>query len=219
MDSTRRRLLAATGAIGTASLAGCSALDFALGNDSLAFESDAAVVAESTLAESEYSESNRTSDTITRTFEAGGQSREVEVTNQIAEYDRAVSILTQEFRWALFTVLSTPKVEILGNAFNPVADMSTDELVAMIQGRYDQIDNVSRDSTREVEFLGDSVEVVRYRADGRFTEADLRVDLTLHITEPVAAGEDFVVCFGVHPRRIDETDAINDLLGGVEHTA
>jgi len=97
--------------------------------------------------------------------------------------------------------------------------MSTDELVAMIQGRYDQIDNVSRDSTREVEFLGDSVEVVRYRADGRFTEADLRVALTLHITEPVAAGEDFVVCFGVHPRRIDETDAINDLLGGVEHTA
>jgi len=97
--------------------------------------------------------------------------------------------------------------------------MSTDELVAMIQGRYDQIDSVNRDSTREVDLLGETVDVVRYRAEGRFTEADVRLDLTLHITEPVAAGEDFVVCFGVHPRRIDETDAINDLLGGVEHTA
>jgi len=219
MDSTRRRFLAATGALGLASLAGCSALDFALGNDSLAFEADVAVVAEATLSESEYAESNRTSDTITRTFEAGGQSREVEVTNKISEYDRGVSILGQEFRWALFTVLSTPQVEVLGNAFNPVADMSTDELVALVQGRYDQIDNVSRDSTREVDFFGAPVEVVRYRADGRFTEADIELDLTLHITEPVPADEDFVVCFGVHPRRIDDTDAINTLLGGVEHTA
>jgi len=219
MDSTRRRLLAATGGLGTASLAGCSALDFALGNDSLSFEADAAVVAEATLSESEYTESNRTSDTITRTFEAGGQSREVEVTNQLVEYDRGVSILGQEFRWELFTVLSTPQVDVLGNAFNPVADMSTDELVALVQGRYDQINNVSRDSTREVDFFGAPVEVARYRADGRFTEADIELDLTLHITDPAPAGDDFVVCFGVHPRRIDETDAINQLLGGVEHTA
>jgi len=219
MDSTRRSLLAATGALGTASLAGCSALDFALGNDSLSFEASAAVVGDAPLAERSYRESNRTSDTITRTFEAGGQSREVEVTNRIAEYDRGVSILGQEFRWALFTVLSTPKVEILGTAFNPVADMSTDELVAMIQGRYDQINAVSRDSTRQADLLGDPAEVVRYRAEGRFTEADVQLDLTLHITDPVAAGADFVVCFGVHPRQVDETDAINDLLGGVEHTA
>jgi len=219
MDSSRRQLLAATGVLGTASLAGCSALDFVLGNDSLAFEADAAVVADATLSESSYQESNRTSDTITRTFEAGGQSREVEVTNQLAEYDRAVSILGQEFRSALFTVLSTPRVDVLGNAFNPVADMSTDELVALVQRRYDQIDNVSRDTTREVDFFGAPVAVVRYRAEGRFTDADARIDLTLHITNPVPAGEDFVVCFGVHPRRVDDTDAINQLLGGVEHTA
>jgi len=218
MSPTRRRLLAATSALGTASLAGCSALDFALGNDSLSFEANAAVVADATIDESPYRESNRTSDTITRTFEAGGQSRTVDVTNRIAEYDRGVSILGQEFRWALFTVLSTPKVEVLGNAFNPIADMSTDDLVALIQDRYDQLGNVSRDSTRSVDHLGESVEVVRYRAEGRFTEADIQLDLTLHITNAVPTGEDFVVCFGVHPRQIDETDAINQLLGGVEHT-
>ena len=219
MDSTRRRFLAATGALGLASLAGCSALDFALGNDSLAFEADVAVVAEATLSESEYAESNRTSDTITRTFEAGGQSREVEVTNKISEYDRGFSILGQEYRWATFTVLSTPKVELLGEAFNPVADMSTDDLVAMIQNRYDQLGNVERDSIHSVDHLDDAIEVVRYRAEGRFPEAGIELDLTLHIPNAVPVGEDFVVCFGVHPRRIDDTDAINALLGGVEHTA
>ncbi|TQQ80775.1 DUF6517 family protein [Halonotius roseus] len=219
MDSTRRRLLAGSATFGLASLAGCSALDFALGNESLSFESDAAVVAEATLSESPYQESNRTSDTITRTFEAGGQSREVEVTNQIAEYDRGFSILGQEYRWAMFTVLSTPQVEVFGEAFNPVADMSTDDLVAMIQDRYDQLGNIERDSTRSVDHLGESVEVVRYRAEGRFTEADIELDLTLHITTAVPVGEDFVVCFGVHPRQVDETDSINTLLDGVEHTA
>ncbi|TQQ83801.1 hypothetical protein EGH24_03205 [Halonotius terrestris] len=219
MVPTRRHLLASTGTLGIASLAGCSAVDFVLGNDSLSFEAARAVVNEATLSESPYAESKQTSDTITRTFEAAGQSREVEVTNKIAEYDRGISILGQEYRWAMFTVLSTPKVEILGEAFNPVADMSTDELIALIQDRYDQIGNVERDSTRSVEVLGESVEVVRYRAEGRFTEADVRLDLTLHITEPVAVAEDFVVCFGVHPRQIDDTDEINQLLGGVEHTA
>ncbi|MFC7043462.1 DUF6517 family protein [Halonotius sp. GCM10025705] len=219
MDSTRRRLLAGSGTLGLASLAGCSALDFALGNESLSFEADRAIVGEATLAESRYTESSRTEDTITRTFEAAGQRRDVDVTNKITEYDRGFSILGQEYRWATFTVLSTPKVELLGEAFNPVADMSTDDLVAMIQDRYDQLGNVERDSTRSVDHLGDSAEVVRYRAEGRFTEADIELELTLHITNAVPVGEDFVVCFGVHPRRIDDTDAINALLGGVEHTA
>ena len=37
-------------------------------------------------------------------------------------------------------------------------------------------------------------------------------------TEPTVVNEDVVTCFGVHPRQIDDTDAINRLLGGVEHT-
>lgn len=217
MDRTRRRVLAGIGTTGLASLAGCSALDFALGNESLRFEANAAVVAEATLSESGYSESNQTSDTIVKTFEVGDQTREVEVVNQIVEYDRSFTVLGQQFRWALFTVLSTPKVEVLGEAFNPVEDMDTDELVAMIQDRYDQLGEVSRDGTRRVELLGETVDVVRYRAEGRFTPAEIRVDLTLHVTQAVAAGDDFVICLGVHPRLIDDTDAINQLLGGVEH--
>jgi hypothetical protein len=218
MNRTRRRLIAGIGTTGLASLAGCSALDFALGNESLRFEADAAVVAEGAVSETGYSEANRRSSTVDRTFEVAGESRTVEVTNQVVEYDRSLSVLGQTFRWALFAVLSTPKVEVLGKPFNPVADMDTDALAEMIQERYDRIGNVERDSTRPVDVLGETVDVVRYRAEGRFTAADIRVDMTLHVTPAIAAGGDFVVCLAAHPRLIDDTDDINTLLGGVAHT-
>lgn len=218
MNRTRRRLIAGIGTTGLASLAGCSALDFALGNESLRFEADAAVVAEGAVSETDYSEANRRSSTVERTFEAAGESRTVEVTNQVVEYDRSLSVLGQKFRWALFAVLSTPRVEVLGKSFNPIDDMDTDALAEMIQDRYDRIGNVERDSTRPVDVLGETVDVVRYRAEGRFTAADIRVDMTLHVTPAIATGGDFVVCLGAHPRMIDDTDDINTLLGGVEHT-
>lgn len=218
MNATRRRLLAGLGTTGLASLAGCATLDFVRGEEALRFEASAAIVADAALSDSGYREARRDSDTIIRTFEVAGQQRDVEVTNEIAEYDRSVSILGQRFRWSLFTVLSTPKVEVLGRTFNPVGDMDTDELVALIQDRYDQIGNITRDGTRTVGVLDQSAEVVRYRAEGRFTQANLRVDLTLHVTEAIEVGDDFLICLGVHPRAVDDTDAVNTLLGGVDHS-
>jgi len=217
MDRRRRRIIAGIGTTGLASLAGCSALDFALGNKPLSFEAETAVVADAAVSETGYSETNRRSSTVERTFEAAGESRTVEVRNHTVEYGRSFSVLGEEFRWALFAVFSTPKVDVLDRSFNPVAEMDTDALAEMIQKRYEQIDGIEPDSTRPVDILGETVEVVRYRAEGRFTEADLRVDMSLHVTPAIAAGGDFVICLGVHPRLIDDTDAIDTLLGGIEH--
>lgn len=219
MNHTRRRLLAGVGAIGTASLAGC--LGVLTGEEAVGFSASRAVVADATIDSSGYRESQMSSDTVTREFGAAGQTREVEVTNRIAEYDRSLTLLTERIRGALFVVLSTPQVDILGETFNPVGDMSTDELVEMIQDRYDQIGAVSREGSRQTSLLGESHEVVTYRAEGEFLPVELPVtlvELTLHISEPVAVGGDFVVCVGVHPREIDDTDAVDSLLAGVEHT-
>lgn len=219
MNHTRRRLLAGAGSIGTASLAGC--LGVLTGEEAVEFGASSAVVASATLEESGYRESRMSSGTVTREFGAAGQTREVEVTNRIAEYDRSVTLLTERIRGALFVVLSTPQVDILGETFNPVGDMSTDELVEMIQDRYDQIGAVSREDSRQTSLLGGSREIVTYRAEGEFLPVELPVslvELTLHVSEPVAVGGDFIVCVGVHPREIDDTDAIDALLAGVEHT-
>ena len=51
--------------------------------------------------------------------------------------------------------------------------------------RDDALGTVDPDSTRLGEPLDGSVAVGPYRADGRFTEADSELELTLHITNAV----------------------------------
>jgi len=96
-------------------------------------------------------------------------------------------------------------------------EMSTDELILQAQARYESIDSVDRDSERTETMLGSDVTVVRYRAEASPADADLTIDLTLHVTEPIEVDSDFVVCLAAHPRVIDETDSVNQLLAGVEH--
>ncbi|SNR31751.1 hypothetical protein SAMN06266787_1011243 [Halorubrum ezzemoulense] len=82
---TRRRALAAGGAVGLASLAGCTALDVATGDGPAEFAAGTATVADATLSESGYELNEVSDETISREVEAAGQTREVRVTNTVAE--------------------------------------------------------------------------------------------------------------------------------------
>lgn len=71
---------------------------------------------------------------IERTVEAGGQSRESVVTNYQAEYQKTIDMgPLGEQRGAVFTALTSPQVNVLGQEFNPIAEMSTQELAEMVQ--------------------------------------------------------------------------------------
>lgn len=217
-DCSRRKLMAAVGAIGAASLSGCVVTEFLTG-EQIEFDAETAIVSEDALAATGYGEYRVRDAEVTRTFEAAGQSRDVVVTNRIAEYDRVIEVLGVRLQGATFTVLSTPQVDLFGQTFNPVGEMDTDDLVMEAQARYESIESVERDSERSETVLGSDVTVVRYRAEARPADADLTIDTTLHVTEPIEAGSDFVVCLAAHPRVIDETDSVNRLLRGVEHDA
>jgi len=212
---SRRGLLA--GGVGLAAgLAGCAGL---VGGDPTSFEAEAATVSDAALSETGYGEFRVRSETSTRTFEAGGRSQDVEVTSQVAEYDRAIEVLGERFQGAVFTVLSTPQVTVLGATFNPIGDMSNADLAALIQDRYDGIENVERaaDAEYATELLGTETRVVRYDADGAVADLGLTVDLRLHIADVIEAGEDFVVPLAAYPAAIDDGDAVVALLNGVEH--
>lgn len=215
MRTTRRRLLAGGATTAALGLAGC--LDIITGESAAEFEADAAVVAEAALDDTGYEEHRRYEDTVTRTFEAAGESRDVKVTNRFAEYDRAVEIGGQRVQGAMINVMSTPKVEVLGRSFNPVADMDTDDFAELIEERYENVQNLQREGSRTVTMLDTDVEVVRYDGEAVLVASDLSVDIALHITESVATGDDFVVCVGAHPQLVDDTDAITRLIEGVDH--
>ncbi|WP_254536458.1 DUF6517 family protein [Halomarina litorea] len=214
--TTRRRVLGGAGAGVVASLAGC--LDVITGSDSLQFSASAATVAEASLSETGYSHHRTEEIPVERTFETAGQSRTVEVTNVSAEYDRTVEIPTVgRFQAAVFAALSTPKVEVLGKSFNPVADMSTDDIARMVQERYENVRDLRRRGSSTVAVLGTDTEVAEYVGAATLVDGNAQVDVTMLVSEPVAAGADFVVCVGAYPRLFDERASITTLMRGVEH--
>lgn len=213
MRTTRRHLLAGAGAGIAAGLAGCTggATSWGAANATLSTEVQ---------NDTQFSHHRTTEDTITREFGVSVLTRTVEVTNVIAEYDRAIEVgpIGTRLQAAVFAVLSTPQVRMLGRTFNPVADMSTAEIAKMVQERYDQIGNVSEDREFEGTVAGESTTVTRFTATARLVEADVGLDVYLYVSQAVEAGEDFLVTLSVHPRSFDlERSTIEQLMGGVVH--
>lgn len=211
----RRELLTGTGlALGTA-VAGCSTV---LGD--LTFVADTARVAESVSDDTGYELAETTTRTVERTIEVAGQSRDVEVTNELAEYEKQVDLgPLGERRAAIFTVLSTPQISVLGQTFNPVGEMSVAELADRIQSQYDGIYDLERDGEGSVTILGTETTQTRFSGEVEVA-AGRRIDAFVHLSEPVADGDDFVVAVGAYPQRLpDEERNILRMMSGIRHSS
>ena len=89
---SRRQAIAATG-LGIAALSGCTDLtEFATGSGPLTETAQPAAIAEQTLSETGYSLATRDTLEITEEVEVGGETRRIEITNQIATYERPVDL-------------------------------------------------------------------------------------------------------------------------------
>jgi len=209
----RRRVLAAAAAAVGGGLAGC------LGDEPVEFAAEPVGVAPAARESTGYGRAGVEEQKLRREVEAAGRSREVVVTNYRTEYDKAVDLgPAGGRRAALFTVLSTPQVELLGREFNPVAELSTEELVERVQEGYDGLGNVEHDDDAEVRILGQSAVRSRFTAEAEFD--GVAVDVVLHVTEAVEAGDDLVVTVGVYPRLLaGEGEHVVALMRGVDPDA
>lgn len=207
----RRAVLA--GAPTALLMSGCTDL---LSGEEVEFRAETAVVSERARSETGYDEAGIEEDTIEREFE--GVDRTVVVVNTMAEYSRSVDIgIGPSGELARFTVLSTPKIDIVpGQPANPIGDMDDEELAERVQNEYDEIQNVERVGEREAGFLGETVEVSVFEAEAA-TEGE-GVDVNIHIAQGESE-DDFVIGIAVHPKDIDESDAIDRSLEGVRHPA
>ena len=215
--STRRALVAAT-LVGLLLTSGC--IGFLTGSEALQFSSNEVKVTQSAQQETNYQQARREPQTVTRQFQAAGQTREVEVTNHLSEYSRSVSIpLFGDQQIARFTVMSTPKVTIAEQGpFNPVGDMNNTELVLTLQEKYEAISNVRPESERTVTVLGEETTVSKFRADAT-TDTGQSVEVFIHLTK-VDHGDDYLVGVGVYPTQVDgEQENVDTLLQSIVHPA
>ncbi|RQG90229.1 hypothetical protein EA462_09605 [Natrarchaeobius halalkaliphilus] len=199
----RRDVIAGIGATGIAALSGCLGV---LGLDE--HVSSPAGVEPSISDDTGYEQTDVDSVVVERELSLGPLTEEVVAENYLTEYEKSVEMgVLGEQRGAVFTVLSTPKVDVLGREFNPVEEMSAGELVELIESNYDDIGDVSLEDERSVSILGESTPQSRFSAEAAFDGTT--VDVDLHVTEAVSAGEDLIVTIGVYPEQLRSGESDN----------
>ena len=213
---TRRRALAAAGGAALAGLAGCTAFDVATG-DTAEFTAGTATVADATLSESGYELNEVPENTQTREFDVAGSTREVRVTSRIAEYDKAVELFGERYQAAVFAALATPRVEVLGQAFNPVGELDDQERAQLIVDRYEGVSSLERGSEYTTDVLDTDASVAVYSGDGEIDGTGVSVELEFHVAEAVEAGSDYVVPLAAYPASFGDGENVRRMLNGIEH--
>jgi hypothetical protein len=214
---TRRRALAVGGAAGLASLAGCTALDVATGDGPAEFAAGTATVSDATLSESGYELNEVSDEVISREVEVAGQTREVRVTNTVAEYDKAVELFGENYQAAVFAAVTTPQIEVLGQALNPIAELGTRERAELILSRFENVGDIERGSEYSTTVLDSDAAVVVYAVDAEIEGTGVTTELELHVGEPVSVSDDFVLPLAAYPAAFGDGENVRRMMNGIEH--
>lgn len=196
--TSRRRFLTATAGTGIAATSGC--LGFILGEEAKTFSASKSSVAEQTVDRTGYEAEGTTKQTVEKTFSAGGQSRTVKVKNYVSEYQRSVGLSgLAEQRAAVFVGFTTPQVEVLGETFNPIEDVSTADLAQRVQSQYEGFSIDEQVGSTDVSILGGTRTLDKF--EGTASLAGVGVDVYMHVGK-FTHGSDFVVPVAVYPKRL-----------------
>ena len=118
----------------------------------------------------------------------------------------------------VFAAFTSPQVEIAGQTFNPISDMSNKELAERFQQRFDGMSDVSRESEEQVDVLASSRTVTKLSAtvtvDGNEVPVFLLIANFNHES-------DVVVPIGIFPqeREDEEGPNIRQLMANMTHPA
>ena len=186
-----------------------------VGDEPLAFTASKATIGDDALADSGYEHDETQKLSLNRTVEAGGQSRQVEVTNWAAVYTKSIEIAGIEQQAAAVAVLSTPEVNVLGQTFNPVGQMDNAELVERVVSQQGQVRDVKEVGTSEITMLGETVEVTKFSATIEMNGQE--VDGYVHIGQVTHDG-DIVLVAGMYAKQLSgEEETVLELMSAVEH--
>lgn len=184
--------------------------------ETVAFEAEPATVDSAVLDSTGYEENRSESQTITRNVTVVGQERTIRITNHVSEYRKGIDLgPLGEIELARAIVLSTPGAQVAGQTLNPAASWSNRRLVEEVVQRSEGVSDVSFESNRTVQILGEARTVSTF--SGTTTVQGQEIDVLVHVTSFEHEG-DVVVAVGVHPERIDEQNNVDTMFGGIRHS-
>lgn len=211
----RRLFLAGAGAFGLASLSGCLGL---AGLDD--HEATPGGVEADTRESSDYQQVGIDDITIEESVGVGPVEESIRVVNYLTEHEKSIDMgPLGEQRGAVFMVLTTPRIGIPNYQFNPVEDMSTRELVDLVENNYDEMDDIEHQEDYSMTILDQETTASRFTASAQFDGED--VEVYLHVSEAVETDDDLLVTIGVYPQQVSaqERENIDSLMEGVVETA
>jgi hypothetical protein len=194
--------------------AGCG---FITGSEALTFSASPATVSDQAVSGTGYEETSVSKQVVTRNFSAADQTRQVEVTNRLAQYERQVDLEPLgSKRAAVFVAFASPEVEVATQTFNPIAEMSEREILQQFESEYESIRVGEQVDNRDVTVLDQSTGVKKF--EGTANLGGSEVDVYIHTTKIKHEG-DFIVAVAIYPQQLDgEEGKVVTLLEGLEHS-
>lgn len=212
--SRRRRALAVILVGVLVGSAGCNVL---VGDEPLEYSSTPATIENETLEQSGYDDGGVSERIITRNFSVADRDRQVNVTNHLARYEREIDLgLFGNVRAALAVAFTSPQVTVFGENFNPIADLTTREILTRVSSAYEGITVGRQIGTRNVTSLGETRSLKRFT--GTATLQGQEIDVYIEATAAFKHGDDFVVFIAVYPQDLPgEQETILTLFRNLEH--
>jgi hypothetical protein len=207
----RREVLAGVGTAAVVSTAGCLGM---IGMDE--HEASPGGVDPAVREQAGYEQTDIEELTIRETVERVGISEEITVRNYLTRHEKSVELgPVGSVPAATFAVLTSPQISIAGRAFNPIREMSAQELVELIESNLDQINNVEHVENRETTILDE--ETVEGIFEAETQAKGVTIELLLHVTESVETESDHLVTIGAYPSRLRDTeeDDLQAMMDGV----
>jgi len=216
MTFSRREVLAGGATVGLVLTAGC--LDFVRGDGPLEFDAERVAPSDSALDATEYEEQSVDSEMIEETIDVGVE-REVRASFWVSTYTKDVEFQGEQREAGLFAAVSLPAMSVLGQSFNPLDELSSEELLeeflSEADGEYDAVGDLDLEESFALEILGDDrlceVFVGETEIDGEPIEITISLSSFEH-------EDDLIVLLGSYPDLLaDEGPNIEELMESVEH--
>ncbi|WP_324662832.1 DUF6517 family protein [Haloarcula sediminis] len=114
-----------------------------------------------------------------------------------------------------FVVVSSPGASVAGRTLNPAASWSNDRILEQVAEQTGQLSDIEQQDTRTVASLGEERNVTEFSATTQIEGRE--VDVQAHVVSFEHDG-DVIIAVAVHPDQFDESDNVDELVGGLEHS-